>query len=82
MKGLDEQSKKDLKIVGLRVRYYRSIKDMSMEELAAQAGVSEQVIRNLESAKNFTNHGVGMFMRVSRILGVTMGKLFDHGDDI
>ncbi len=60
-------------MVGNRIKAYREAKDLSVEELASEAGISVQLLEQIENGKVIPS--VATLINVARALGVSLKEL-------
>ncbi len=63
--------------VGKRIKKMREAQDVSIDKLAALAGVEEAKLRDIESGKAVPS--IGVVVKLSRALGAHMGRLIHEG---
>lgn len=63
--------------VGKRIKRMREAQDVSIEKLAALAGVDEAKMRDIEAGKAVPS--IGVVVKLSRALGAHMGRLIHEG---
>ena len=61
--------------LGRRVRYLRKRKKLTMEELAADAGIEYKQLANVELGK--VNTTISTAHAIAKALEISLGKLFD-----
>ena len=61
--------------LGMRVRYLRNQKHMSIEELALESSVSANYLCELENGKR--NPSLNVLDKISRALGITLSSLLE-----
>ncbi|GLW96115.1 cupin domain-containing protein [Microtetraspora sp. NBRC 16547] len=76
--GADDVAEADAVRLGTRIRAYRSMRQMTLRDLAGQAGASPGFISQLERGR--TSASVGMLRRIAGVLGLTVADLFSEGD--
>jgi transcriptional regulator with XRE-family HTH domain len=62
-------------IIGTRVRNFRELLGMSMEDLAKNAGVDIAMVRNIENGNAYPP--IGVMIRLARALGQRLGTFLD-----
>ena len=60
--------------LGLRIRYLRSLKKWSQEDLALEANVNRNYICDLENGRR--NPSLEILERISDAFGITLSELF------
>lgn len=73
MKGMSSN-----KIIGEKITSLRTLKNISQEELASRANLSEQQIEIIEKGRSIPT--LGVLVRITRALGVRIGTLLDDSD--
>lgn len=64
--------------LGARIRAYRAMRQMTLRDLAGQAGASAGFISQLE--RGHTSASIGMLRRIAGALGLTVADLFSEGE--
>jgi transcriptional regulator with XRE-family HTH domain len=64
--------------LGARIRAYRAMRQMTLRDLAGQAGASPGFISQLERGR--TSASIGMLRRIAGVLGLAVADLFSEGD--
>lgn len=64
--------------LGLSLRYFRSIRGLTLEELASMAQTDKAVLSKLENAK-VRDVGLMFLARVSKAMGFTVLDVLGHG---
>ena len=72
-----ELTKDYFKKVGLKVAYYRGVKEMTQEQLSKRSGVSTSVITTLERNRKGKNHEMLAYLLIAEALEVHPRLLFD-----
>ena len=62
------------KQLGMRIKYLRSIKKWSQEDLALEAGINKNYLSDLERGSR--NPTVKVLDKISKSLGITLEELF------
>ncbi|MER7498748.1 cupin domain-containing protein [Nonomuraea pusilla] len=78
--GADDASETDTIRLGARIRAYRTMRQMTLRDLAGQAGASPGFISQLERGR--TSASIGMLRRIAWVLGLTVADLFSEGDPL
>lgn len=60
--------------LGMRIRYLRSLRKWSQEDLALEANVNKNYICDLENGRR--NPSLDILERISDALGITLSELF------
>lgn len=60
--------------LGMRIRYLRSLRKWSQEDLALEANVNKNYICDLENGRR--NPSLEILERISDALGITLSELF------
>ena len=60
--------------LGMRIRYLRSLRKWSQEDLALEANVNKNYICDLENRRR--NPSLGILERISDAFGITLSELF------
>ncbi|MEU6408852.1 cupin domain-containing protein [Microbispora sp. NPDC046933] len=76
--GADDDSEADAVRLGARIRAYRAMRQMTLRDLAGQAGASPGFISQLE--RGHTSASIGMIRRIAGALGLTVADLFSESD--
>ncbi|MEU4231837.1 cupin domain-containing protein [Nonomuraea sp. NPDC026600] len=66
--------------LGVRIRAYRTMRQMTLRGLAAQAQASASFISQLERGQ--TSASIGMLRRIAEALGITVADLFSEQDEV
>ena len=62
------------KQLGMRIKYLRTIKKWSQEDLALEAGINKNYLSDLERGSR--NPTVKVLDKIARTLGITLEELF------
>ena len=62
------------KQLGMRIKYLRSIKKWSQEDLALEAGINKNYLSDLERGSR--NPTVKVLDKIAKTLGITLEELF------
>lgn len=62
------------KQLGMRIKYLRSLKKWSQEDLALEAGINKNYLSDLERGSR--NPTVKILDKIARTLGITLEELF------
>lgn len=60
--------------LGMRIKYLRSLKKWSQEDLALEAGINKNYLSDLERGSR--NPTVKILDKIARTLGITLEELF------
>ncbi|MBQ2845618.1 MAG: helix-turn-helix transcriptional regulator, partial [Firmicutes bacterium] len=63
--------------MGLRITYYRKLKNMSQEELAEKAGLSASFIGQIEAPNTYKSFSFDTLFLIAQALDVPPCKLLD-----
>ncbi len=63
--------------VGSKLKKYRETMNMSLEMLARESGVSEQMIKDIEEHK--ISPPLGTLTRIAKALNIKVGRFFEEG---
>lgn len=66
------------KRIGLKIKYYRSLKDMTQAYLAELVSCDESYMSLIENGR--TNISLPMIYKITSALGVTASKIFEIED--
>ncbi|SEH03603.1 Helix-turn-helix domain-containing protein [Nonomuraea solani] len=66
--------------LGVRIRAYRNMRQMTVRGLAAEAKASASFISQLERGQ--TSASIGMLRRIAGALGITVADLFNEQDEV
>lgn len=64
------------KLMPFKIKEMRKNKGMSQEELSKQAGISRQIISDLESGDKEVNTTTNTLLRIAEALGCTISDIF------
>src|SRR6202034_4089675 len=66
-------------MVGTKIRIFRTHRGMSQSDLAGKIGVAFQQVQKYE--KGINRVGASRLSRIAAVLGVSIGDLFEAGED-
>ena len=66
--------------VGEKIRHFREEEKMSQEELARQAGISQEQLTQIE--ENTDLPALSILLKIARALGTRLGTFLDDQDDL
>jgi len=78
--SIDKDASYQLLQVGLNVRFYRNLENITQEELAERAGISSPSVSRLENPNNFSNTELITILKIAIALGVSPAKFFEFRD--
>ena len=65
--------------VGARIRYFRTLKELSQEKLALEAGINPAFLGHLE--RGLKSPTVDTLAKISEALNITLSKLLDFEEE-
>lgn len=63
--------------MGLKIAYYRKLKNMTQEELAEKAGLAASYIGQIEAPNLFTSFSFDALFRIAKALDIPPYKILD-----
>ena len=75
--SIDKKASYQLIQVGLNVRFYRGLENLTQEELAARAEISIPSLSRLESANVFSNTELMTLLKIAIALDISPAKFFE-----
>ncbi len=68
------------KIIGEKIRSIREMKKISVEDMAARSGLSEEQISRIEGNEDFPS--LAPLIKIARVLGVRLGTFLDDQQEL
>ena len=78
--GMDVRKKILLKQIGAKIAYYRTLRDLKQEELAALSHISQSVLSRIESGKYNDTLSVPMLLDIADGLQIDMSLLVSFNE--
>ena len=76
----NEDCRKELKCIGLRIAYFRKLKNVTQAELANKISINKNYLSHIESGSANKAISLPMLIRISRALDVELSLLTDLSD--
>lgn len=65
------------KKIGVKIVYYRKIRNLTQEELAEKVGITPQYLSRIENGGYSKNVSLSTLMKIAGVLDVTMSQLME-----
>ena len=75
-----EDCRKELKCIGLRISYFRKLKNITQAELAEQLSINKNYLSHIESGSANKAISLPLLIRISKALDVDLSLLTDLSD--
>ena len=75
-----EDCRKELKCIGLRIAYFRKLKNITQAELAERLSINKNYLSHIESGSANKAVSLPLLIRISKALGVDLSLLTDLSD--
>lgn len=75
-----EDCRAELQCIGLRIAYFRKLKNLTQAELAERLHINKNYLSHLESGSANKTVSLPLLIRISRALDVELSVLVDLGD--
>jgi len=75
--SIDIDASNQLIQIGLNVRFYRNLENLTQEELAERAGISIPSVSRLENPNQYSNTELMTLLKIAIALGVSPAKFFE-----
>lgn len=76
----NEDCRKELKCIGLRIAYFRKLKNVTQAELAEQLHINKNYLSHIESGSANKAMSLPLLIRISKALDVELSLLTDLSD--
>ena len=71
---------KRYKIIGGRIKYYRTLKGLTQEQLGKKVGITAKYLSRIERGHYPKSVSFPTFMRIIEMLGIKLSKFFEDID--
>lgn len=75
-----DDCRKELKCIGLRISYFRKLKNITQAELAEQLSINKNYLSHIESGSANKAISLPLLIRISKALNVELSLLTDLSD--
>ena len=75
-----EDCRNELKCIGLRIAYFRKLKNITQAELAEKLSINKNYLSHIESGSANKAVSLPLLIRISKALGVELSLLTDLSD--
>ena len=75
-----EDCRNELKCIGLRIAYFRKLKNITQAELAERLSINKNYLSHIESGSANKAVSLPLLIRISKALGVDLSLLTDLSD--
>ena len=75
-----DDCRKELKCIGLRISYFRKLKNITQAELAEQLAINKNYLSHIESGSANKAISLPLLIRISKALNVELSLLTDLSD--
>ena len=75
-----EDCRNELKCIGLRIAYFRKLKNITQAELAERLSINKNYLSHIESGSANKAVSLPLLIRISKALGVELSLLTDLSD--
>ena len=72
--------REELKCIGLRIAYFRKLKNMTQAELAEKLSINKNYLSHIESGSAQKTMSLPLLIRISKVLDVELSFLTDVND--